>query len=110
MTGAGAALGGPLGGILASMYGSRFAFWSQIPFCVVSLAIIVWKVNIKLPFAETSTREKLRQIDFVGALTLVAAITLLVGAASVGGNLLPWSSPLVVGALVAFAVLLLAFA
>lgn len=107
--GAGAALGGPLGGLLTQHFGFRFAFLCQVPFCLLSLAIILWKVDIELPFAETSARQKLKQIDFLGAITLVIAITLLVGASTVGGNLMPWSSPQVIGSFIAFGVFLMAF-
>lgn len=94
---------------MTEKYGFRFAFMVQVPLCLISLVIIAWKVDIELPFAETTAKEKIRQIDFGGAITLVTGIALLVGASSFGGNLLPWSSPIVIGTLIASMVFLLAF-
>lgn len=108
--GAGAALGGPLGGYLSAHYGFRFAFMVQVPFCALSLAIVIWKVNIPLPNLDLCTREKLRRIDLPGALTLVLAVTLSVGASSLGGNLLSWSSPWVIGAILVSSIFLVLFA
>lgn len=103
--GGGAALGGYLGGFLSERFGFRFAFLIQVPLCLLSLAIVIWKVDIPLPFAPQSTKEKIKRIDFAGALTLVLATALLVGASSIGGNILPWSSPAIIGALIASVIL-----
>ena len=107
--GAGAALGGPLGGIMTERFGFRFAFLVQVPFCLMSLFIVLWKVDIPLPFPETTAREKLRQIDFFGAITLVVSVALFVGASSLGGNVIPWSSPAVIASLAVSLCLLLGF-
>jgi MFS family permease len=99
-----------VGGVLSARYGFRFAFMVQLPLCLISFIIVALKVNIPLPFVETTPMEKFKQIDFAGAFTLVLATTFFVGAASVGGNLLPWSSPYVLGSLGAATVFLCLFA
>ncbi|ORY80978.1 major facilitator superfamily-domain-containing protein [Protomyces lactucae-debilis] len=104
--GLGASLGGPIGGFLSAKYGFRFAFLIQLPLCLMSFVIVILYCHIELPAGETTPMEKLKQIDFLGALTLVTATTLLVGAASVGGNILPWSSPYVLAALVSAIIVL----
>ena len=49
---------------------------------------------------------KIKRIDIFGALSLVAAIALLLLGVSIGGNERPWDDPLVYGSIIA-AVLLL---
>jgi hypothetical protein len=42
----------------------------------------------------------LKKIDYAGAVTVVTAVVAFLFATSMGGNILPWSDPLVVGCLV----------
>lgn len=104
---AGAAIGGPLGGYLGDGIGWRWAFLIQVPICVLHFAIVAWKVNI--PSGPGSMKEKIKRIDFLGALTLVSAISLILLGLSLGGNQLPWGAPLVYGSLIAGGVLVAVF-
>ena len=68
----GTSLGGPIGGITADIFGWRWSFGIQIPLIVLSTYIISFRLY--LPKREGSVqpmREKLKRIDFVGAITLV---------------------------------------
>ncbi|KAL5113900.1 hypothetical protein ACEQ8H_008221 [Pleosporales sp. CAS-2024a] len=75
----GAAVGAPLGGVLADSIGWRWAFIAQGPlcllaFCAVALVLDLPKQN------HAHWKEKLFKIDFLGAAILVVAVTgLLVG-------------------------------
>lgn len=54
-------------------------------------------------------KSKLKRVDFLGAFLLVATLVLLLVALNSGGNLVPWSHPLVITSLVLSAVTFLAF-
>ena len=69
--------------------------------------MVLWKVNI--PASAGSILEKIKRIDFLGALTMVSAVTLLLLGLSMGGNQLPWDAPLVYGSIAGGAGLLVVF-
>lgn len=105
---AGAALGGPLGGLLADRGSSwRLAFLVQVPLGILHFAVVSRKVDI--PAGPGRVVDKLRRIDVLGALTLVGAVSALLVGLSLGGNELPWEHPVVLGALVGALVLAFAF-
>lgn len=68
----GTSLGAPIGGVMADIFGWRWSFGIQIPLIVISTLIVLFRFH--LPNRETTTRtmkEKLKRVDFAGALTLV---------------------------------------
>ncbi|KAL7006572.1 hypothetical protein EMMF5_003738 [Cystobasidiomycetes sp. EMM_F5] len=103
----GAAIGGPLGGWLGDGIGWRWAFLIQVPICAVHFLIVLWKVNI--PSGPGSMVEKIKRIDFLGALSMVSAVTLLLLGLSLGGNQYEWSHPIVYGSIIGGSVLLVIF-
>lgn len=85
--GLGMGLGGVFGGYISDNYGWRYAFWIQLPFIVVGG---IWGVYmIDVPIKETETA-KIKRVDFLGALTLVSALVLLLLGLNSGGNIVPW--------------------
>lgn len=62
----------------------------------------------QIPTKETDTA-KIRRVDFLGALTLVSALVLLLLGLNSGGNIVPWNHPLVYVPLPLSLVLLLIF-
>ncbi|PQE17010.1 MFS multidrug transporter protein [Rutstroemia sp. NJR-2017a BBW] len=107
--GAGSGLGGYFGGWLNDYINWRAAFWIQIPFTVLATILIFFTVNIPITNSDTSKSSKIRQIDFLGASTLFASLTLLLLALSSGGNIVPWLHPLVLTSLPLSLLFLLAF-
>jgi len=110
--GLGSGLGGPLGGWINDTLGWRWAFLIQIPLMVIAFFIISWKVNIPLPpgVRESSLREKMRRIDYLGALSLVAFVgCFLLPLALKNTEELPWNHPLIWGLFAASAVALIGF-
>lgn len=105
---AGAAVGGPLGGWLGDTIGWRWAFLIQgepstflcydhtstlactdfqewiVPICFLHFGVVSWKVNI--PSGPGSVSEKIKRIDFLGALSMVSAVSLLLVGLSMGGK------------------------
>src|ERR1700744_4509455 len=51
----------------------------QVPIMVVCVLVVLWKVNIPLPPAirEITWIERVKRIDFLGAFTMVVAVTCL---------------------------------
>lgn len=76
---AGAASGAPLGGIFADVIGWRWAFIVQAPMCLAAFIAVYFILNLP-KIEETHWKEKLRQVDFLGAFCLVLAVSsLLIG-------------------------------
>ncbi|KAG9126985.1 hypothetical protein FRC07_001149 [Ceratobasidium sp. 392] len=95
--GLGAGIGGPLGGWINDTIGWRAAFLIQIPILVLSAIVITFKVNIKLPDSEQTTRQKLARIDYAGSFTLVICVgCLLLGLSLKTSEDLPWDSAVVI--------------
>ncbi|KAF7590491.1 hypothetical protein BBP40_002836 [Aspergillus hancockii] len=69
----GSGIGAPFGGILADYIGWRWAFIAQAPICVIAFTAV--SIMLKLPSKEDSHwKDKLRRIDFPGAIILVGAV------------------------------------
>jgi MFS family permease len=108
----GGSLGAPLGGWVTERFGWRFCFYLNIPILLLALALTRPLKNYNLEVEEDGSyhiSDKLKKVDYGGALTLVAAITCIILATSYGGNTLPWNHPLIITGLVGFLVMLLAF-
>lgn len=90
--GLGMGLGGVFGGWINDTLGWRWAFLIQVPFVAVSGILVALTVNI--PVKDTH-KNKLGRVDFLGAITLVSALVLLLLGLNTGGNQVPWTHPLV---------------
>ncbi|KAJ4306486.1 hypothetical protein N0V88_001289 [Collariella sp. IMI 366227] len=92
--GSGAMLGGVLGGFIndTSSWGWRLAFLFQVPIVVAS-GILVWYL-VDVP-PKISNKSLLARIDFAGSLLTVGFLVLVLLGLNAGGNLVPWTDPLV---------------
>ncbi len=97
----GLVIGPVLGGALVAI-AWPWVFWFNVPF---ALAGCLWAA---LVLREMSGRSEDREFDFAGTVTFLVGLTGLVFGISKGG-LSGWSSPLVIGGLIAAVVLLPAF-
>jgi len=104
--GTGAGLGGIFGGWINDTWGWRTAFLVQVPFVIMSGILVWWVIDIPPKKSEKST---LSRIDFLGAFTLVLTLVLLLLGLNSGGNIVPWTHPLVLVSLPLSAVSLCAF-
>ncbi|KXJ87561.1 putative MFS multidrug transporter [Microdochium bolleyi] len=102
----GASIGAPVGGFLAGSIGWRWSFIGQVPLSVLAIFVIV----ICLPDDTQSTMNsnnndnnnsdsqastllaKLRRIDFLGSVSLIATIGAFLFALDRGGNV-SWTAP-----------------
>lgn len=96
--GSGAMLGGVFGGLVNdhSALGWRLAFLVQVPLAVVSAGAAA--VLIRVP-PKQSDKSYLARIDFGGVVLTVSFLVLLLLGLSAGGNVVPWTDPLVLGTL-----------
>lgn len=90
--GLGSGLGGVFGGFISDTIGWRWAFLIQVPVILLSAVLVFFTVHI--PVKETDT-SKIRRVDFLGAIALVLSMVLLLLGLNSGGNVVPWSHPLV---------------
>jgi MFS family permease len=104
--GVGSGLGGPFGGWINDTVNWRWAFVLQIPITIIAVIVVALKVNI--PVKETP-HSKIKRVDWLGALLLVSSLTVLLLGLNAGGNMLPWTSPLVLAALFSSVALLIPF-
>lgn len=106
--GSGAMLGGVFGGFVNdnSSWGWRLAFLVQVPVVIVSGLLVFFLV--KVPPKE-SNKSYLSRIDFPGAFLIMAFLVTLLLGLNAGGNLVPWTHPLVLTTLPLAFVLLLTF-
>ncbi|KAL4885655.1 major facilitator superfamily domain-containing protein [Aspergillus karnatakaensis] len=101
--GLGSGLGGVFGGWINDTLGWRWAFLIQVPFVVVSAILVAF--TIKIP-AKDPHKSKIKRVDFLGAITLVTALVLLLFGLNTGGNQLPWTHPFILTSLPLAAVVL----
>jgi predicted MFS family arabinose efflux permease len=100
-----------LGGAITEGLSWRWCFYLNLP--VGGLALLVTALFFKNPGASggdgLTWKEKIQQLDLIGNLFFMPSITCLFIALSWAGVKYPWADPKVIGLLVAFSVLLVAF-
>jgi MFS family permease len=111
--GLGAICGASLGGNIADTIGWRWCFLLQVPVSLFALAVGSLVVKDQSSDLLLSLDQGLqvmwKRIDFAGALLLVLAVSVQLLGLGLGGNLLPWTSPWVLGSLVGSIVLFALF-
>lgn len=96
--GVGNCLGGAFGGYVNDNFHWRVAFLTQVPLAIVSLLMTLSypshqkaKVSCSSNRSDSSTS----RIDFLGSFLLVGMMISLLLGVTAGGNIVPWSHPLV---------------
>ncbi|MCJ1479837.1 hypothetical protein MMC13_008523 [Lambiella insularis] len=90
--GIGAAVGGVFGGWINDNYNWRWAFLIQVPLTVIAGTLVFF--TVKIPVKNTD-EAKWKRIDWLGACTLISTLVLLLLGLNSGGNVVPWTHPLV---------------
>jgi EmrB/QacA subfamily drug resistance transporter len=100
---AAASIAGPLlGGFFTTHLSWRWIFYINLPVGAAALAVLA----AALPATASRTRH---DMDWLGAAALAGALCSLVLVADLGGNLLPWTSPMLLGLSLVAVLLLVAF-
>ncbi|KAI1310366.1 major facilitator superfamily transporter [Xylaria venustula] len=106
--GVAAASGAAFGGLLADTLGWRWEFGIQL--VPLSLCLVTAFFSMPGDLGLHNGRKKqtlmqaLRGYDFKGSVLLTASTTFVILGLNLGGNVLPWSHPLIISSLVLFAV------
>ncbi|KAJ6258563.1 Vacuolar membrane protein [Drechslerella dactyloides] len=104
---AGRACGAPLGGFMVDTIGWRWSFLGQVPLALLAIVMVSWKLQIPSECKEDSLtlRQRFQRIDFLGAMTLAASLSLLLVSLDEAGKRLSTRNPLLIGASVGSIVL-----
>ncbi|KAK2030553.1 major facilitator superfamily transporter [Colletotrichum zoysiae] len=103
MFGFGAVAGASFGGSIADHIGWRWCFLLQVPVSLSALvlgALVIENPEGGFGIDTNDFRAIWSRVDVSGALLLVVAISVQLIGLSLGGNELPWGSPVVIGTLV----------
>ncbi|KAJ2104507.1 hypothetical protein GGI09_000009 [Coemansia sp. S100] len=100
-----ASVAGPLlGGVFADKTGFKWGFY--INPCIQAVVLVLIVLFMRLPRPQGSALEKLKRIDFLGVVTVVAGIVLLQLGLTWGGQEYPWkSAPVIVAIILGVAIL-----
>ena len=91
---------GPLaGGFIVQHFSWQWIFLVNLPLGLVAMTVL------SLALRRTPGRGRVK-IDYAGAASLTAVLSLTVLTASLGGSVLPWSSPMVIALILAVLVML----
>ncbi|KAL8773494.1 MAG: hypothetical protein Q9209_001598 [Squamulea sp. 1 TL-2023] len=106
--GLGNGLGGVFGGYVNDVWNWRLAFLIQVPLTLGSIVLVCYNLD-KPKIPDSEERRSLERLDFIGTALLVATLVLFLVGVTSGGDIVPWTHPLVLSSLPVSVVLLCAF-
>ena len=97
--GVGNGLGGFFGGFVNDTVGWKPAFWLQVPLTIISM-IMIWinydcEDETHVRAVMTKGKSAISRIDFLGSLSLIVSLVALLLGLTSGGNIVPWTHPVV---------------
>ncbi|PWY80841.1 hypothetical protein BO94DRAFT_625966 [Aspergillus sclerotioniger CBS 115572] len=93
-----------IGGALAEFVGWRWCFWINLPVCGVAFIIVLLFLDLHNP--RTNLSEGLKAVDWLGGISILAVILLLLLGLDFGGVSFAWSSATVICMIVVGTVLI----
>lgn len=85
-------------------------FWINLPFGGVSLAVVFFFfANPERQYNHISVKQRIKEIDIIGAIFLICAIVCLLLALQWGGQVYPWKNSKVWGTLLGFGLIIAVF-
>ena len=110
MFGISSIVGPILGGALTDHVTWRWCFWINLPFGGVAIAVVaIFFQNPTRRHTEMSIKQKIAEVDLVGAFFLICAIVCLLLALQWGGTTYPWHDSKVWGCILGFGLILSVF-
>ncbi|KAG9519430.1 MFS transporter, partial [Aureobasidium melanogenum] len=98
-----------LGGAIVDGMGWRWCFWISLPIASVTLVVLFFCLPAGKSQSELTLRQRVSELDPIGTICFVASLTCLFLALSWAGSRYTWNSPVVIGLLISFSVLLVVF-
>jgi len=89
---------------------TQHSFWINLPFGGIAIATVF--CFFKNPYRKHSNltlKQKIAEIDLLGAVFLISAIVCLLLALQWGGSVYPWSDSKVYGCLIGFGLIIIVF-
>ena len=99
-------LGAVSGGWINQRWGWNLAFLAQTPLALCTGLATYYLVNIPV---KSTGKSPFQRIDFLGSATLVSFVVTLLVAVNFGGNVVPWTHPLILTTIPLSLALLLVF-
>ncbi|KAF3921129.1 hypothetical protein ABW21_db0200750 [Orbilia brochopaga] len=97
---AGRACGAPLGGFMVDTIGWRWSFLGQVPIALLAILMVSWKLKVPRKAEEVTLtlQQRFQRIDFLGATTLAASLSLFLVVLDQAGKRLSIENSLLIGA------------
>lgn len=108
----GSVLGAPLGGFITDAFGWRLCFYINLPLLIITIYVatkLLTNYNLDEKASDDTLSQRLKKIDYAGATTVVLAVVSFLMATSLGGNIKPWSDPIVLACFASSIVLSILF-
>ena len=110
MFGISSVVGPIMGGALTDRASWRWCFWINLPFGAVALLTVgIFFKNPKRKVNTLTFKQKIAEIDLLGAFFLICAIVCLLLGLQWGGTTYPWNNSKVWGTLLGFGLILICF-